>query len=146
MAEAVHVSATIECAKQGDGADMIYYPTNKMQNLIFRRAMLFKYQAAASKTLWIGIKKEANGKWLKSNGEELTPLEMDWAPGEPSGTDTCAVADKVNIGFKAVTLNSNSNPRPWTLNGGPPDAPSPMPTSVPCTFQNVPVATPSCRK
>ena len=45
-------------------------------------------------TLWIGVRKTPTGTWQTSNGGTLTPLQSDWAPGEPKASGgSCVVAD-----------------------------------------------------
>ena len=51
-----------------------------------------------SHTLWIGVRASggsgANRVWRGSNGRPMEAVQMDWAPGEPRVSGTCAVADK----------------------------------------------------
>ena len=43
--------------------------------------------------LWIGIQRYGNN-WYQLNGDIISPLIADWAPGEPVAKGNCAVADK----------------------------------------------------
>ncbi len=85
--------AISKCGAQGD---MLYFPPDKMQNIVFREAFKFMNHSL-SHTVWIGIRRSVDG-WLTSNGQKLTPAMEDWAEGEPIVVGDCAIAD-ATVGY-----------------------------------------------
>ena len=83
------------CATLGSLADVIYFPSDQTQNVIFRSAMMEKFKdKTGGHRVWIGVK-SLSGEWLLSNGAPLTPVQEDWAPGQPNAAGgSCVVADK----------------------------------------------------
>ena len=91
-----NAEATTEC---GDGGDMLYFPPNKMQNVVFREAFKKRENVnQAEHTVWLGIRR-AGGRWVANNGQPITAAQADWAEGQPIVAGDCAVADAA-MGYK----------------------------------------------
>ncbi|XP_059089354.1 uncharacterized protein LOC131885346 [Tigriopus californicus] len=96
-----YTAASSKCAPKGD---MVYYSPNKLQNTLFRQAMMFLYKNEPSHTIWVGVR-QISGEWIASNGRVVTEQFSDWAPNEPNlANGDCAVADKL-LGYKWRTTN-----------------------------------------
>ncbi len=73
---------------------MIYFPPDKMQNLVFKEA--FKHMAVSpTHSVWIGVRRSEDG-WVASNGQKVTAAMADWATGEPIVAGNCVVAEASN--------------------------------------------------
>lgn len=49
---------------------------------------------ASGMSFWVGVRR-VFGQWMSENGRILSPLELDWAEGEPALTGgDCAVAEE----------------------------------------------------
>ncbi len=86
-------------AKKKCGLDeVVYYPTDVLQNHIFRNAMMNKFTAAGH-SIWIGVSKDPfTGVFITQAGDTVDERLADWAPGEPS-TGDCVVADRT-LGYR----------------------------------------------
>jgi hypothetical protein len=83
-----YADATNDCGTQGD---MIYFPPNKMQNLVFREAFDHK-NLEPGNTVWMGVQR-SGAHWIASNGQKITASMANWADGEPIIAGDCVIAD-----------------------------------------------------
>ena len=93
--------AVASCTRTG----MVFALTDPETSLAFDLVLQEQFKGQSGLSFWLGFERaDASQPWISVRGDRLPPVNRLWAPGQPSDSGNCLIADQ-ELGFKLRAVN-----------------------------------------